>query len=258
MGRVRFISYGKSSGCKDLSLTVEGKRLKLITSFVPRENDLIINWGSTRQLPWNESSIPYLIHMLNHPLRVQISGNKLKSFDKLSSVDFQYLPEYTINKEVARQWILEGATVFCRTLLRSKGGGGIALANSEEALVDAPLYTKAFNTKSEYRVHVFRGEVIDFTKKGRRSGEQPNRLIRNYSNGWVFIRNGIELPEVVKECSLRAVELLGLDFGGVDVGYNSQDNTACFFEINTAPGLQGSTLTKYAEAIKEYLTTING
>jgi len=46
---------------------------------------------------------------------------------------------------------------------------------------------------------------------------------------------------------LASVMALGLDFGAVDIVYNENDNKAYVLEINTAPGLSGTTLEKYVE-----------
>ena len=54
----------------------------------------------------------------------------------------------------------------------------------------------------------------------------------------------------------RSVNLLGLDFGAVDIGHRLQDNKFFVFEINTAPGIEGSTLDKYAKAIYNYYRSL--
>jgi D-alanine-D-alanine ligase-like ATP-grasp enzyme len=44
-----------------------------------------------------------------------------------------------------------------------------------------------------------------------------------------------------------------LDFGAVDVIYNRAQDKAYVLEVNTAPGLEGSTLDNYVEAIQKVL-----
>lgn len=115
----------------------------------------------------------------------------------------------------------------------------------------------------EYRVHIFRGTSIDFVQKKRRNGarEQENyenfgRYIRNHGDCWVFARSGVELPECAEREARAAVEALGLDFGAVDLLV--RDDRAYILEVNSAPGLDenGTTLTKYVEAISNYVNTI--
>jgi glutathione synthase/RimK-type ligase-like ATP-grasp enzyme len=52
---------------------------------------------------------------------------------------------------------------------------------------------------------------------------------------------------------LAAVSALGLDFGAVDIIWNEREDKCYVLEVNTAPGLQGSTLENYANAIMEVL-----
>jgi len=53
--------------------------------------------------------------------------------------------------------------------------------------------------------------------------------------------------------ALAAVSALGLDFGAVDIIYNEHENQYYVLEVNTAPGLEGTTVEKYAEAFaKEF------
>ena len=42
---------------------------------------------------------------------------------------------------------------------------------------------------------------------------------------------------------------VGLKFGAVDLIWNELENKSYVLEINTAPGLTGATLEKYAQAI---------
>ena len=62
-----------------------------------------------------------------------------------------------------------------------------------------------------------------------------------------------KINKSVKEQALKAIQALGLDFGAVDVGYNTRENKAYVYEVNSAPGLQGTTLTAYTNAFKELL-----
>ena len=50
--------------------------------------------------------------------------------------------------------------------------------------------------------------------------------------------------------------LLGLDFGAVDIGHRLIDNKLFVFEINTAPGITGTTLDNYAKAIYNYYRSL--
>lgn len=120
---------------------------------------------------------------------------------------------------------------------------------------DAPLYVKYIKKQQEYRVHVFNGSVIDVQRKMRRTDtptEEVNWKIRNHSNGFIFGREGVELPTSATDMCVAAVQAIGLDFGAVDVIYNERSDTYYVLEVNTACGLIGTTLDKYKTAILEY------
>jgi glutathione synthase/RimK-type ligase-like ATP-grasp enzyme len=137
--------------------------------------------------------------------------------------------------------------------LTGHSGHGIIVATNTFELVDAPLYTAKTKHKNEYRVHVFKGKVIDVQQKKRRIGVDANSLVRNHSNGWVYARADIEPPEKLLLSAVEAVRLLGLDFGAVDIGHRVIDNKVFVFEVNTAPGIEGTTLQRYVNAFNNYI-----
>jgi len=150
----------------------------------------------------------------------------------------------------------EKKAVVCRTILNGHSGAGIVIATNEEELVDAPLYVEYIPKKEEYRVHIFKGEVLHCQRKARKlehPADKVNWQIRNHANGFIFeIKEPEDVPEMCIEQALLAVQAVGLDFGAVDVIWNEKQQKAYVLEINTAPGLEGSTLDKYVEAfIKE-------
>jgi hypothetical protein len=250
--RKRLLPHNQTSdSAKRLALGLSIKRLRLVHTFYnPTSNDIVINWGNSR-LPEHWVTQPKII---NHPDNVAIACNKLSTFDRL--VSDVNTPDYTTCTEVAQQWIDEGHKVYGRKTLTGHSGQGIIIFDQETICTPyyCPLYTKATKAKDEYRVHVMTGKVIDFVLKRKRLGhEGGTRGIRNHSNGWVYARDGIVLPEAVKLNSIKAVQALGLDFGAVDIGV--REDKVFVYEVNTAPGLTGTTLLRYVEAIKrEYLS----
>ena len=132
-----------------------------------------------------------------------------------------------------------------------------AKENVERGLAYA--YRDRRKKKSEFRIHVFKrnGEyvVIDRQQKTLRTthpttGEpidktKVNFMIRNHRNGFIFQRNDIKVPADVEVQALKAMKVTGLDFGAVDVIWNEHEGRAYVLEINTAPGLEGTTLDNY-------------
>jgi glutathione synthase/RimK-type ligase-like ATP-grasp enzyme len=216
------------------------------SKFKPRRGDVIVNWGRTN-LP---NMAPALT--VNAPENVRIAVNKLDSF-RLFSHNNVPTVEWTTDINVARGW---DGDVVVRKSLTGRGGKGIVIVEGPRAddLPEAPLYTLYAKRKHEYRVHVFRDRVIDAQQKKRRAGidrTPESATVRSYDNGWVFCRGGVTVPDCVKDAAIKAVAALGLDFGGVDVGYNEHYDRAYVFEVNSAPGIEGTTLQSYANAFKE-------
>ena len=213
----------------------------------------IVNWGNSEHPEWlnvwgrNEQLV------INEPYLVARACNKLSSFQAFSLGEVAH-PEWTTNKGVANDYLAGGETIVVRQTLTGHGGDGIIIVETGDTLPDAPLYTKYFKKKHEYRVHVFDGKIIDFQEKKREKGnEEINGQVRNHDNGWVFCREGIVLPDVVAIEAIKAVGALGLTFGAVDVGYNLHYNRPCVFEVNTAPGLTDTTAKVYAATIMKYI-----
>jgi glutathione synthase/RimK-type ligase-like ATP-grasp enzyme len=123
---------------------------------------------------------------------------------------------------------------------------------------EAPLYTQYVPKRHEYRVHVFQGRVIDVQRKARRhdvADEDVNWKVRNNANGFIFARNGDALgtvPDDVLYEATKAVTSLNLDFGAADVIFNEREALAYVLEVNTAPGLVGTTLENYTAAFEAY------
>ena len=226
-------------------------------------SDLIYNYGnSNTNFPWM-GNIPSR-HILNQPRFVHAASNKVLAFQALQkaidSGDYSHLvvPAWTVSRATAVGWANEGEIIFCRQLTRASQGKGIVVAHNADEIVNAPLYTKGImKVKREYRAHVFNGEVIDLVAKAVEagSGADVNHEIKSHANGWVFVREAVTIPDDVKvkliNTAIEAVEALSLDVAAVDI-IRGKDNTMYILEVNTAPGMEGTTLNKYVTALKEY------
>ena len=162
-----------------------------------------------------------------------------------------FSPAFTEDINVARDWIAGGRVVVCRTLLRASEGRGIVIAETVDQIVPAKLYTQYVPKKAEYRVHVLNGEVIDVQMKKKRKGfeDERNTRIRNLSNGYVFCRDGIVEPETLRPLAIAACAALNYRLGAVDVAHNIRRNSLVVLEVNATPGMMGTTLENYANAI---------
>ena len=220
--------------------------------FKPRDSDVVVNWGNSNLADWDEFmySVP-----LNDCQYVQTAVNKLKTFQALQNTC--NIPEWTTNWEIALQWLEESA-IIARTKLTGFGGEGCYFLDKGEDIAfghdfaeEVKLFTRYKKKKKEFRVHVFNGEVIDVTQKKKRKDfdGEINTKIRNYGNGWVYCREDIVEPEDLREQAIKAVQTLGLNFGAVDCIWNEEENKTYVLEVNTAPGLEGTTIEAYKNAI---------
>lgn len=242
------IGYKKGSRSVSALKTELGiKSIKLEASrFKGAPHKKVINWGA--------STLPDAVkacQVINPEESVALAANKLRSFRAMEET--VSIPDFTTDRAVAQGWIENGGVVVCRTKLSGHSGEGIVIAETVDQLVAAPLYVKYVKKQQEYRVHMMHGEVLDVQRKARRletPDEEVNWKVRNLAGGFIYAREGFETPEQVIEEAFAAVDALGLDFGAVDVIYNERENTAYVLEVNTAPGLTGTTLTKYAEAFR--------
>ena len=220
----------------------------------------IINWGNSERR--------FNGQYINNPENVSLASNKEAAFQRFKEAGVP-IPDCTTDKTVAVGWLQAGHGVVARTLLRASGGRGIKLvvpnggggADDKLLLPDAPLYTIYVKKAEEYRVHVVRGEILDVQQKRKRQevpNDEVNYQIRNASNGWVYCRGGVTAPDCVRVAARAAVSALGLDFGAVDVGYNKHEGSACVYEVNTAPGLEGTTLERYYTAFLKLFPQLKG
>lgn len=234
-----------SVSSKLLAEALGGKRIKHLQSrFKPGPRKMLINWGAS-YIP--EEYLKYGV--LNHPDACERATDKHQAL--LAMDPMVTLPLFTTDRQEALQWLLEGPVV-CRTQLKGYGGAGIHIAETEQEMVASPLYTKYIKKKSEWRVHIFCEEVLMVQRKVRDMDvpvEDVQWRVRNHANGFVFQQHGDKPPICVIKESAAAIKALGLDFGAVDVVYNSHHDEAYVLEVNTAPGLVGTTLERYTNKI---------
>ena len=267
--RIRIKPYASASKSvklltKDLQEDgIDIKKIRNVNStYRAREGDIIFNWGSPRYISTNGATL------LNKPEAVDKAANKVSTFEVLKDAGVPTV-KWTLSQEKASQW----PAVFCRHKLRGHSGSGIAYCSQERPqhlgnfewlteLPPAPLYTKAVEGEySEYRLHVFAGEIIYSQQKKRRNGWQDNpnysKVVRNFHTGWVYAHESMEpYSEDVAKVAIDAVKALGLDFGAVDLIV--QADKAIVLEVNTAPGLSGvSSRLAYKNAFKKVIENAN-
>lgn len=232
-----------SKSARALARALKGKRIKEPRSIIAGQT--VINWGN--------SHCPFNGPILNSPSSVGMIANKRIAFDLFKEAGVP-IPRYSTTKEGVT-W--KGDTVV-RHKLTGHSGEGIEMVKAGDPLPDAHLYVEYIKKEQEYRIHVGRSgsdtNVIAVQRKARRKevpDAEVNWQVRNHKNGFIFAREGFSTPPVVLDVCRNALLASGLDFGAVDVIYNGKEGKAYVLEINTAPGLEGQTITDYAAFFKQ-------
>ena len=137
-----------------------------------------------------------------------------------------------------------------RDVLRGSSGAGCRMVVNERSLQEAPLYTRYQNKKEEYRIHLYKNKtleaIFDMQRKAlKKDFPNPKWSIRNKKNGFIYARQDLDVPYDVKVQADKCFKHTGLDFGAVDVIWNEDEKKAYVLEINTSPGLEGTTLDNY-------------
>lgn len=243
-----------SEGAATLAASLGVKRIRHKNSrFKGSQKKTVLNWGS--------SNLPEEVlkcRVINHPEAVARASNKRSFFEAVK--DKVSIPPFTTSYDEAMEWIKEGATVVARQKLQGSGGEGIVIMTREDpdSFVKAPLYTKYVPKMDEFRIHIVNGAVTDIQRKALRSDwtdnnpdKKPNWKVRNLENGFIYMRTGVEAPPCVIEEAAKAVREVGLDFGAVDVVYNQKQDKAYVLEVNSAPGVEGTSVINYTAAFKD-------
>lgn len=250
---IKLFPYKKgSASAKALAGALGIKRIKLEGSkWKPKANDVIINWGSSA-LPVEKYDNAIII---NKPDAVKTASDKLRAFEILSG--HVPIPSFTKSRDEAVEWLIRGSDVVARRKLNGHSGEGIEIVLSAERvgkpLPVAPLYTQYIKKEQEYRIHVAFDKVIFVQRKARKLGvpdDKVNWQVRNHANGFIYAHQNVELPMEVGNDAIEALHVLDLHFGAVDI-ITTKKGKHFILEVNTACGLEGETLNRYAEAFKK-------
>ena len=137
------------------------------------------------------------------------------------------------------------------------GGSGFELFPDPVTLYPTPgkHYIEFIASESEYRVHVFEGEVIKVSRK-KPSREGADQTCRSHANGWYFSKCDVNrVHDSLKAEAIKAVKALGYDFGAVDLIYNRGGN-AYVLEVNSGMGLDNSGIALYKECIEHWINNL--
>lgn len=262
---------------------------------------MVIGWGAKTK---DDVTFPKKVEVLNHPNAIRQNRNKFAALNVMAA-DLNTAAKTHIAVPITTDNIkaaIGNNEINYPMIGRKKyhqGGKGFwecpTVAQLDAAITaGAHHFQQIIAVQDEYRLHVFKGEVIHAVKKVQRTEKEfevawiedelnrqkdywaknnqgafneeqakimlarqskdaakggPNMLLRSNKMGWKFSIVKKYPADMVK-VAVKAVKALGLDFGAVDCCVDVNANP-WIFEVNTGPGLEGTSLKLYLAAFEK-------
>jgi len=145
---------------------------------------------------------------------------------------------------------------FARTKLTGHSGEGIVILREQRDITDeirtkCKLFTKNFHKTHEYRVYVMGEEIFHASSKHKSSRVGfHDEHVWTHNNGYVYCFKKVKLPAPVEELVREFIQMTLLKFFAIDILYNKNTREAKIVEVNTAPGMEGTTLERFIDKLK--------
>lgn len=195
------------------------------------EYDYVLKYGFSRKIKANK--------IFNTTKAIELSKNKINTLEALKDTGFAV--EYTLNKEIAKEWSPYG--VVARNIINGSNGAGLSYCITPEEVEKTPakFWTKYKHNTHEFRVNVWKNKVISVYEK-----ETKNKVFK------FNLFRGVEKQEQLVKLVQATHEKIGLDWYGLDVVRDYQGNLF-ILEINSAPILYPYTAHKLSLILKQEL-----
>lgn len=213
-------------------------------------------WGQTVPA-WRPPNTLGIHHILDKPAQLTAFIN--------AGLD---TPDFTTSYDEARSLLRRGFQVLGRTRFGTQGQG-IRSPGREwrrwwtgARTSMPPLVTRAWRNSEwwsvlvtgafdEYRFHIVGTKSIQRSLKVHTSPHLQGILpIRNRRNGWTLIRDCALPSTTLRDVAKAAVAAVNYPWGAVDLIYRPTTSECIVLEVNTAPGMDDCTATKWANAIR--------
>jgi len=128
--------------------------------------------------------------------------------------------------------------------------------NDSESSWTAQRKEKIMDYAQKNNVEIDEGTMNYVLKRMFKEAVLPDMIVRSNRRGWKF--SNVRLNNVstaLKNAAIKAVEVLGLDFGAVDCAIGNNGNPY-IIEVNSGPGLQGTALEKYISAFSTKISDL--
>jgi hypothetical protein len=217
------------------------------------KNEIAIRYGNA-QLPLNVSNDT---DCNSREAIIKASAKHMlsKYLEDTDIVSPKYFP-YTMGMEIPEE---VGKRFLSRNKQHRAGKDIVVLRRGNRIPLGTqylvPLYE---NIIREYRVHVAFGNVVKVMRKYP-IDEKADPVIKTASFGWQYKRSALERVQCSKamiETALKAAEVLGLQFCGIDMAWSGKEKGLgkwIIWEMNSAPSLNTDSLNLYANLFTENL-----
>lgn len=191
-------------------------------------DQIVFNYGS--------SKVFNLKDMINPPAAVDLSVNKINTYRVLKA---NLVPTVTFvlnEKDVPDYW----SWVVCRSTVTGRNCEGVLITRPYDIVKDCPLYTKYFTHTDEYRIVVYKGNVLSrYRKANLKDGQYELEPMTHHG-----------FAELDASC-IEAAKAIGLDYCGVDVLCNEKTGNYVVLELNSGPLLTDETEEALVKLIKK-------
>lgn len=192
-----------------------------------KPGQVVFNYGSSKP--------PVFPNMVNSPAGVELSVNKINTYRVLKA---NLVPTVTFvqnEKDVPAHW----NWVVCRSTVTGRNCEGVLITRSYDLVKECPLYTKYFTHTDEYRIVLYKGNVLSrYRKANLNAGQYDLELMTHHG-----------FAEVDASC-IEAAKAIGLDYCGVDVLCNEKTGNYVVLELNSGPLLTDETEEALVKLIK--------
>ena len=179
----------------------------------------------------------YTVHnnRINSAGAVATCVRKPRTFDALIKAKVATV-EYCTNKaDIPKHW----DWVVIRDKINGRKAEGLHYHENNDQVPNGVLFSEYFEHKYEYRIMVFKNEIVGRYYKAEDNGD------------WYFNKQPAKAFEVMDEHCLRAAKAIGIDYVGFDVVANNKKDFR-ILEANSGPRI-----TDEAEnAIVEYFINL--
>lgn len=171
----------------------------------------------------------------NLPVAIRVSTDKIKSYAAFKKAGVPTCNYVTNEKDVPKEWEL----VVSRETTTGRNCEGVMICPPDDLVHGCPLYTEYFEHDEEHRIVVFQGKVIArYMKSNLQDGQ--------YELTYMLPRGYEELDKT----AIAAAKAVGLDYAGVDLLYNSDNQSHICLEINSGPLLTDEVEERLVKILK--------